>query len=45
MFSSFSGNSIGVAILFNKNFEYKLYKMKTDNSGDFIIIEREDHTC
>ena len=37
-FSSFSGNSRGVAILFNNTFEYKLIDEKKDTEGRQILI-------
>ena len=32
-------NRNGVAIFFNNNFEYKLYKVIKDNKGCFIIMD------
>ena len=37
VFSSYSSNSRGVAILFNNNFEFKLKRTLKDNSGNFIM--------
>lgn len=38
-FSSYNGNSRGVAILFNKNFEFKVNKVIKDHIGNYIILD------
>lgn len=40
-FSSFRGNSRGVAILFNNNFEFKVHKEKIDKTGNILALEIE----
>ena len=40
-FSSFSGNSRGTAILFNNNFEYKIYKIEKDSNGNMLALDIE----
>ena len=39
LFSSCSGNARGVAIILNNNFLFTLHKTKTDNSGNYIIVD------
>ena len=39
LFSSASSNSRGVAILFNKGFEYKIHQIFSDPNGNYIIVE------
>ena len=41
IFSHFKSNARGVAILFNKNLDYKIYTCKKiiDNNGNFIIVD------
>lgn len=38
-FSSYTTNSRGVMILINNNFEQKVNRVKTDNNGNFIILD------
>ena len=33
------GDSRGIAILFNKNFEYKIIHKEIDNAGDYVMVE------
>lgn len=44
-FSSVSSNSRGVAILFNKNFEFKVLKEKKDINGNYFILEIFLQSC
>ena len=37
--SPYESNSTGCAILFNNDFEYKVIKSKSDEHGDFTIVE------
>ena len=39
IFNNYTSNAKGVAILFGKNFEYKINKHITDNEGNFIIVD------
>lgn len=39
LFSNYTSNARGVAILFGKNIEYKVHKHITDNEGNFIIVD------
>ena len=39
LFSNYTSNSRGVAILFGKNFEYKIHEQITDNEGNFMIVD------
>ena len=39
LFSSYSGNSRGVGVLFNNNFELDIHKVKKVINGNFIIID------
>ena len=39
LFNSFTSNVRGVAIMLNNTFEYKINKIKTDNSGKSIILD------
>ena len=41
IFNSFSSNQRGVAILINKNFEYKIIKTKNDDHGNLLAIDME----
>lgn len=41
IFNSYSSNQRGVAILFNNNFEYKIYRTKKDNEGNLLGIDVE----
>ena len=41
IFNSFSSNQRGVAILINKNFEYKIIKTKNDDHGNLLAIDIE----
>ena len=38
-FSSFKSNSRGIAILFAKNFEYKVHKCINDPNGKFLLLD------
>ena len=38
-FYNYTSNAKKVAILFGKNFEYKINKHITDNEGNFIIVD------
>lgn len=38
-FSSLKSNSRGVAILFNKNIEYKVHNYKSDPNGNYIMLD------
>ncbi len=38
-FSSCSGNSRGVAVLFNKTFKHEVHKAVLDEDGNFIILD------
>ena len=38
-FSSFKSNSRGVAILFDKNFEYKVHSCISDPNGNYLILD------
>lgn len=38
-FSSFSSNKRGVMVLINSNFDQKVENIKTDPSGNFIILD------
>lgn len=39
IFSHYSSNSRGTAVLFNNNFEYQLHKYKCDPNGNYVIID------
>ena len=39
IFSHFKSNARGVAIVFNKNLDYKIYQKIIDNNGNFIIAD------
>ena len=39
LFSNYTSNSRGVAILFGKNFEYKIHQHIRDNEGNFLIVD------
>lgn len=39
VFSSFTSQSRGVAILLNNNFDFKIHKKVTDDSGNFIALD------
>ena len=41
VFSSFSSQSRGVAILFNNNFEFSIFNSYIDNSGNYIVLDIE----
>ena len=38
-FSSYKSNARGVAILFAKNFEYKVHKSINDPEGNFLLLD------
>lgn len=38
-FSSLKSNARGVAILFNKNFEYKVHKCESDPNGNYVLLD------
>ena len=38
-FSSFKSNARGIAILFAKNFEYKVHKCINDPNGNFLLLD------
>ena len=42
-FSNFKSNARGVAILFNRNVEYKIHKHISDKDGNFIILDMTVH--
>lgn len=42
-FSNYKSNARGVAILFNKNVEYKVHKQVSDNQGNFILLDLTIH--
>lgn len=39
LFSNFSSQSRGVAILFNNNFEFKIHNIEKDNNGNKLILD------
>ena len=39
LFSSYNSNSRGVAILFNKNLDYKILKHKIDSNGNILTVQ------
>ena len=39
IFSSYTSNARGVAIMLNNNFEYKIHNQKLDDSGNYIILD------
>ena len=39
LFSNYTSNARGVALLLGKNFEFKIHKHITDNEGNFIIVD------
>ena len=39
IFSSYTTNARGVAILLNNNFEYKIHKQELDGTGNYIILD------
>ena len=39
LFSSASSNSRGVAILFNKSFEYEIHQLFSNPNGYYIIVD------
>ena len=41
IFSSFSSQSRGVAILFKNNFEYNILNSYNDTSGNYLILDLE----
>ena len=45
LFSGNSTNSWGVAILFNKDFEYKIHTSEKDKDGDLIAVDIEIENC
>ena len=38
-FSSFKSNSRGVAILFDKNYKYKVHSCISDLNGNYLILD------
>ena len=40
-FSSFKSNARGVAILFNNNFEYKVFACNIDENGNYLALSLE----
>ena len=42
-FNNFKSNARGVAILFNRNVEYKIHKHISDKDGNFIILDMTVH--
>ena len=41
LFSSLASNKVGVAILFNNNFSFKIMRQHCDKEGRYIIIDLE----
>lgn len=41
IYSSYTSNARGVCILFNNDFEYKIYSSKRDTNGNYIILDLE----
>ena len=39
IFNSFKSNARGVCILFNNNFEFKIYNEKKDSEGNFLALD------
>ena len=40
-FNSHSSNKRGVCILLKNNFEYKVHKTHSDNSGNLLVLDPE----
>lgn len=41
--SNYKSNARGVAILFNKDLDYKIHRQKVDDNGNFIILDMNIH--